>query len=112
MDDAPQTQAATRGISRAGWIVLVVGGFFLGSFFISAGFVASLVLRWPTSWDALLWAIPLLWAVAIALSALIMGKLLHVNGRRQWLVAFGLIVTVLFVVPVVVPALARFVQGL
>jgi hypothetical protein len=111
MDEAPQPHTATGGMSRGGWLVFIIGGYVLGIIFLGLGLVAGLVLRLPTSWDALIWAIPLLQVTSITLSALTMGKLLHVHGGRQWLLAFGLLTTVLYVVPVLVPPLARLVQG-
>jgi hypothetical protein len=111
MSEAPPPLTEPRRIGLGGWVAFVIGGYILGTVFLGIGFVVGLVLRWPTSWDALTWAIPALTAASIAVSALIMGRLLHVRGVRQWLTAFGSLTIVLYVIPLVVPPVARFVQG-
>jgi hypothetical protein len=110
MNETHKALAVTRGMTALRWVGFVVGCYFLGSVFVGIGVVVGLLLRWPTSWDALVWALPLLWAASVVLSGLIMGTLLHVRGTRQWLVALTVMVVVC-AIPVVVPPVARFIQA-
>ena len=111
MDNTPQAQAATRGMTPRRWVVLALGGYVLSTVFYLLGFFAWVMLRLPTLWTAQGPSNPLLFGVSITLSTLAMGKLLHVRGPRQWALAFALIVTALYVVEVVLPSVVQFGQG-
>lgn len=99
-----------RRMSVLRWVGFIVGCYFLSTMFAGAGFVVGLLIRWPTTWDTLLWALLLLWPVSVVLSGLVMGLVLRVRGRRQWLVA-GAWMSSVIVIPMAIPQLARLLQS-
>jgi hypothetical protein len=103
MDNTAKTDGPTRGMTRRRWIVLAVGGYLLSIQIYVLVWFAWTMLRLPGSWSVQGPEDLSLFGVSIPLATLVMGKLLHVRGRRQWALAFALIVTAFYLIVFVLP---------